>query len=137
MIRPTDQQVIDSHDDDEPNLGVGMHGIRRGRFEDRPTYDVVETAAQFRAHFEGLTPAELLLAGAAAVDDHEVDQVALLSLLLFDHITCLTPIELPDGRQVASLHAHLAHWRSRPGGFVHTETLASGPMTRGREPLHI
>lgn len=120
---------------DAPSEAVGV--LRRSRLEDRPTYDVDEPAAQIRAHFADLTPGELLLAGAAAVTHHEVDQVALLSLICFDHTTCLTAITLPDGRVVASLHAHVARWRLRPGGFVHTEkTLTSGRLTEGREPLH-
>jgi len=126
------ERAVESYD--EPVVRE-LHGIRPSRLEGRPTFPVTDTATQFRDHYADLTPGDLLLAGAAAVNFHEVDQVALLSLVLFDHQTCLAPITLPDGRVVASLHAHVARWRFHPGGFVLTETLASGRLTRRREPL--
>jgi hypothetical protein len=137
VIRPTDEQILDSFDTPEGYVGV-LDAPARSELEDRATYDVNDTAAAFRRHFADLTPGDLLLAGVAAVTNHEIDQVALLSVVLFDHGTCLTPFELPDGSTAASLHAHLTRWRHSPGiGFVRTETVTSGRLTRGRTPLHL
>lgn len=136
MSVQSDEEILDAHDDQgyatQQDIGELYPSRLDGR---RPTYAVRETADQLRAAFADLTPVGLLLAGAAAVNRHEVDRVALLSLLCFDHPTCLTPLELPNGRLVASLHAHIATWKHRPGGFVDAETRASGRLTGGREPL--
>jgi hypothetical protein len=115
VIRPTDEQILDAFDTPEGYVGV-LDAPARSELEDRATYDVDDTAAAFRRHFADLTPGDLLLAGVA----------------------CLTPFELPDGSTAASLHAHLTRWRHSPGiGFVRTETVTSGRLTRGRTPLHL
>lgn len=134
MTRSTLGQALDSYDVSDSDVSLTLPA--RSRIDARPTYDVTDTLAEFRAHHADLTPVDLLLSGAAAIDHHEVDQVALLSVVLFDHQTCLTPIELPDGRTVASLHSHVAHWRFQSAGFVAAESLAAGRFTRGRTPLH-
>jgi len=94
-----------------------------------------DTVAQLQQAYAGATVLDLLLAGVTADAPDEVDQVAHLSLALFDHVLCTTPIELPDGRVVASLHAHISGWRYGLAGFTTRETPTSGLLARGRPPL--
>lgn len=89
------------------------------------------TRAQLRETHAGVTALDLLLAGAAAETAEELDTVAHLCLTVLGHVGCLQRIHLPDGREVASLHAHIAGWRHRGlVGFTTRETYTSGRLAR-------
>lgn len=72
---------------------------------------------EYKTAFARLTPFDLVLAARAAVDLEELDQVAHLSLVLFDHTGCMQPVERPDGHLVKPLHHQLIRHRTRLGGF--------------------
>ncbi|MSZ78257.1 MAG: hypothetical protein F2667_14215 [Actinobacteria bacterium] len=126
--------VGESYDEHVPFESVGL--LHRSADADRVRRDECRTQDQLRVEFAGLTVLDLLLAGATAVDPDELDHVAHLSLVLFDHVACTTSIELPDGRVVASLHAHISGWRHHGlRGLTTSETSMSGRLARGRPAL--
>jgi hypothetical protein len=132
MLRPSHEAVLDAFLDEPAHPAPTPVVVSR---VDRATYDVAETLEDLVRRHQSVTPVDLVITGAASTTPREVDDVALLSLVLFDHTTCLTPLRLPDGRVIASLHAHVTRWRTRPGGFVDAETVTSGQLARGRTPI--
>lgn len=71
------------------------------------------TRHECRARFAGTTPADVALALEFSTTAAEVDAAAHLSLVLFGHAGCTTPVHLPDGRTLPPLHQLVKRHRGR------------------------
>lgn len=94
------------------------------------------TRLQYKAAYGNLTPTDLALAAEFAETLDELAHVGHLSLVLFDHAGCHTPITRPDGRPVGTLHQLIAGHRARLNPSTHdviTERLLTSVERRKAE----
>lgn len=126
MITGAVEDVIDSYLD-QPTIASSPDVPRSTpRLSEAPES---RTRELLQRDFQQLTVVDLMLAGVMAVDVDELGHVGHLSAALIPARELFAPVELPGGRQVASLHTHLARWRHhRLTGFTTTETPLSSRL---------